>query len=90
MSRTSRAGIIRLHSTTKSFDSGWTVSVQWGSGNYCDNKNGRDPQPESETAEVAAWKNRGAMHTWPDGDQVLGYQGVADVAKILDEIGDWG
>ena len=41
------------------FENGWTVSVQWGVGNYCHNRslhlmdNGKEQ--ESLTAEVMAW-----------------------------------
>ena len=43
------------------FDNGWTVSVQFGSGNYCNNRDlhallhGKSAFPECENAEIAAW-----------------------------------
>lgn len=38
------------------FENGWTISVQWGYGNYCANrdKKGSFPCPD---AEIAAWPN---------------------------------
>ena len=63
------------------FENGWTISVQWGYGNYCTNHNkGRDFSPdfiESNTAEIAIWPTeyRGRLtNTWFsfDGDKVLG------------------
>lgn len=66
------------------FDNGWTVSVQWGTGNYCNN---RDldaeysdtyhrhgdvcfwvPQ-ESENAEIAAWDADGNWHKFKPDDE---------------------
>ena len=45
------------------FDNGWTISVQWGPGNYSDNQSEpwdagpqmHDRITESTTAEIAAW-----------------------------------
>lgn len=47
---------------------GWLVSVQWGYGNYCDNKVDGDPSPN---AEVAAWDDKDGSDRmfykdWPD------------------------
>jgi hypothetical protein len=56
------------------FPNDWTVSVQWGPGNYCDNRDLEIDGPrymapvdaamrhgswDSTTAEVAAWPGRG-------------------------------
>ena len=70
------------------FENGWTISVQWGYGNYCTNHNkGRDFNPdfiESNTAEIAIWPTeyRGRLtNTWFsfDGDKVLGWQSLTQV-----------
>ena len=47
------------------FENGYTVSVQWGAGNYCDNYNPEDKDfsfkkpAESNTAELAAFDSKG-------------------------------
>lgn len=51
------------------FENGWTASVQWGTGNYCSNKNLRvSPVPEgpqsSATAEIAAWRGERHKGEW--------------------------
>lgn len=51
------------------FPNGWTASVQWGPGNYCDNYDEswdkfQDESLASGTAEVAAW------HSSAPGDLV--------------------
>ena len=42
---------------TITFANGWTASVQWGWGNYCDNYDATYPEhyPDSTTAEIAAY-----------------------------------
>lgn len=43
------------------FDNGWTVSVQWGRSNYCDNKTYDNDTVISNScpnAEVWAWNNK--------------------------------
>jgi len=43
------------------FENGWTISVQWGYGNYCDNRSflqsdiDNTEDLECETAEIAMW-----------------------------------
>ena len=73
------------------FENGWTVSVQFGNGNYCDNYNhdmmSRDPVPPSANAEVAAWPDRaGAWHRFADGDTVRGCMTPAEVLAFMNEI----
>lgn len=40
------------------FDSGYTISVQWGAGNYCTTPEIYYGQCKSETAEVAIWNTK--------------------------------
>lgn len=72
------------------FANGWTVSVQWGPGNYCANQNFEALYDEpsevkyyaSSTAEVAAWdKNK----VWYDfgSDTVKGYLVADEVAEFI-------
>ncbi len=70
---------------------GWTVSVQWGVGNYCDNHSlwqffGKKAPP-SKTAEVWCWSPKGVetpehlvnVKGYLNPDEVLAY--IADVAR---------
>jgi hypothetical protein len=72
------------------FENGWTVSVQFGPGNYGGNydRSFRDegPIPPSTTAEVAAWPNGGEMITLAGGDTVEGYQTPAEVLALLMDV----
>lgn len=63
------------------FASGFTVSVQFGPGNYGDNYNARISEDSaacgergSDRAEVAIWGADGGMVELPGGDSVAGYQ----------------
>lgn len=64
------------------FENGWTVSVQFGRGNYCD---GQFTQPigrdcSSPNAEVARWKGNGTidegagnLRGWCDPEEVAAF-----------------
>lgn len=71
------------------FANGWTVSVQFGPGNYCQNYDreiGREDEESaregSESAEVATWGPDGAMLNLGD-DTVRGWQSPAAVLVLL-------
>jgi len=74
-----------------SFDNGYTVSVQFGPGNYCDNYSreiGRDEEAcgkdGSSTAECAVWNASGVMlkqRGW--NDTVRGHMNAEQVLKLL-------
>lgn len=71
------------------FSNGWTVSVQWGPGNYCDHHNtyGFYAPKESDkwysgTAEVAAWDRNGVWYQF-DSDTVDGYKTPDEVAAFI-------
>ena len=68
------------------YDSGWTVSIQWGAGNYCDNHRAsfNAPVSPSSTAEVACWHNNGKMVQFDDGDTVQGWQSWEQVQRLLE------
>lgn len=70
------------------FENNWTVSVQFGGGNYCDNYDERygNPAKPSKTAEVAAWGPDGEFFEIEEGCHVMGYQTANDVALIIDMI----
>lgn len=73
------------------FPNGYTVSVQFGPGNYCDhydgdfNKAAELASQGSKTAECAVWGPDGKFFTPPPewGDDVRGYMPPADVLALL-------
>ena len=74
-----------------SFANGYTVSVQFGPGNYCDNYDrgiGREDElcgkEGSTTAECAVWAADGEMISYRDwGDSVGARLNPADVLELL-------
>lgn len=72
------------------FENGWTVSVQWGCGNYADHyatpyTNGaheRAGKLGSKTAEIAAWDADGNWHSFGT-DTVAPYRTPEEVAAII-------
>lgn len=72
------------------FENGWTASVQWGTGNYCDNRDMRySPnadieagQKGSKTAEIAAWDADGEWHNFGN-DEVKGWVTPDEVVEFL-------
>ena len=66
---------------------GYTISVQWGVGNYCSN---RLAEPvgvdcESATAEVAVWDAAGVFLKLGEYDDVIGWQTPDDVSRLIAE-----
>ena len=71
----------------------WEVSVQWGPGNYSDNRwNEAIPYDKSEpeygewqskTAEIRALDVLGKPWEFPDGQEVLGYCTVEQVLEFI-------
>lgn len=85
-----------------SFENGLTASVQWGSGNYCDNHYifsgyGKE-DAQSNTAEVAVWRTGShdfmnpnifvpeELQTW---DEVIGYMTPEQVVNFLAAVKNW-
>lgn len=81
------------------FANGWTVSVQWGIGNYCDHSTARWTEDAnakvgalgSTTAEIAAWDANKVWHNFSltvfeDGDTVKGYCTPDEVAEFIAKI----
>ena len=79
------------------FSNGWTVSVQWGVGNYCAVNHRWTPYESVEivdrtvgaegsaTAEIAAWDANNVWYQFP-ADTVKGYctpDEVADFIKMI-------
>lgn len=61
------------------FENGWTVSVQWGKGNYISNRNCGDT---SDTAEIAAWDENDKWYRF-DHDVVKGWCKADEVADFI-------
>ncbi len=79
------------------FSNGWTVSVQFGSNNYCANMNThhgacatRDTHHEATKcvdAEVAAWDRSGTWHRKAgDSDDVQGWLSADRVGLFIAEV----
>ena len=72
------------------FANGWTVSVQFGPGNYCANRHmtiGKDDElcgsRGSPDAEIAMWPSSGEMETFEEGGTVLGWTTPERVLQAL-------
>jgi len=78
------------------FENGYTISVQWGPGNYCETRNhsnlydnpftGEHKTYESPTAEIAAWGPDGEWLHLGEYDDVVGWvtaDKVADYITVL-------
>jgi hypothetical protein len=74
------------------FENGWTVSVQFGPGNYADNYNMRIGDEDKEagnrgstTAECAVWGADGVMVSHPlfDGGTVSNRSTPKEVLRLL-------
>ena len=72
------------------FDNLFTISVQYGTGNYCEKKNlGADggeemktPRWESRTAEIAVYKDEKFIDI--GDDTVIGWLTPNEVAKVIE------
>ena len=65
------------------FANGWTVSVQWGTGTYSDNKyTDFRAITDCPTAEIAAWDEFGNWHNFGD-DTVKGWCKPDEVAEFI-------
>lgn len=81
---------------TMSFSNGYTVSVRWGYGNYCDNRvvyadhNKQYNCTTSPNAEVAVWNSNGDFVQAPDvkGD-VWAFQTTEEVALLVFQVANW-
>lgn len=75
------------------FENGLTISVQFGTGNYCERRSFhgdisddlKTPSVQSETAEIAIWDG---SNTWFDfgSDKVKGYCSAAEVANWIGRV----
>ena len=78
------------------FENGWTISVQFGSFNYCDKHDLRDfcPAPpkdgfcSSATAEVAVIRPDGKLARISDCDEVMGWQTPDQVFALMARVAE--
>ena len=80
------------------FANGNTISVQWGYGNYCENRDGemtynmkgRDIMTESIDAEVATWDKDGNWNLktfiTDNGDDVKGWLTADEVLELMNKV----
>lgn len=77
------------------FDNGLSLSVQWGTMNYCDNNSMRRDVNDSScaNAEVAVWDQNGKWMTkvFIPGlmDDVAGYLTPNDVSDLMSKVANW-
>ncbi len=69
------------------FDNGYTISVQFGLGNYCNNRNKPTNEVicESQDAEVMVWDSEGET-VEVKGYKVYGYTSTNEVADIIEYV----
>jgi len=71
------------------FANGFTVSVQFGNGNYCDNYSYGcygEPVEPSRTVEVAAWDSNKDWIKLGVNDDAIGYQTAEQVLAIMNRV----
>lgn len=72
------------------FSNGWTVSVQWGPMNYCENRSSNFDFPSRgpkesigcDSAEIAAWDSNDNWYQF-DHDTVKGWCTADEVADFI-------
>ena len=86
------------HGFTMTFENGYTISVRWGWGNYCDNRLGasRNPSapPECENCETAVFTPDGEFISIEEYskmgidtyDEVFPYQTPEQVLELMNLI----
>ena len=70
------------------FQNGWTISVQWGKGNYCSNRNLEIKDEsilEAKSAEIAIWDINNKSYEI-NGDLVVGWVTTDKVAEWIDKV----
>ena len=74
------------------FENGFGISVQYGIENYCEKKNGTTIYPtdpmkhnrwDSISAEIAVFEGERMLSVGDSDNQVIGWLGTDDVAKII-------
>ena len=73
------------HGLRIKFKNGYAISVQFGPGNYCHNRNKTEPVEYCITAETAIIDRYDRFVSYK-GDHVQGYQSPADVLETLNYV----
>jgi len=73
------------HGLRIKFKNGYAISVQFGPGNYCHNRNKAGHVGECATAETAIIDRYNRFVSYK-GDHVQGYQSPADVLETLNYV----
>jgi len=71
------------------FQNGWTISVQWGKGNYCSNRNLEtkdESMLEAKSAEIAIWDINNESYKINGSDLVLGWVTTDEVAEWIEKV----
>lgn len=74
------------------FENGWTISVQFGYGNYCSHRNHENQSEvihECPDAEIAIWDASGKWYNF-GSDTVKGYCSADEVATWIKFTADQG
>lgn len=79
------------------FENGWTISVQFGYGNYCDNRchpggwhfEKKQEVTQSPNAEIAIWNDKSPDFYNFGSDTVKGYCSANEVAEWIDKVKQW-
>jgi len=81
------------HGFQMTFDNGWTISVQFGDGNYCSNRdqmvNSIGGVYPSKTAEIAIWDKNGNDFGFDNGRGVKGWCDANEVARWIETVSKW-
>lgn len=69
------------------FENGWTVSVQFAPGNYCENRrlDFKNSPNQCKDAEIAAWDSNGDWYKFAH-DTVEGWQTPNQVLEFMNTI----
>ena len=74
------------------FENGYTISVQYGKGNYCSRQDyslGKEPEPstiESTDCEIAVWDRNNKWERMGEYDDVVGRVSIEKIPRIMEMI----
>jgi hypothetical protein len=92
--KTKKMAITLQKGLQMTFENGYTVSIQFGYGNYCDTTEtelmANKSIIEANNAEIAVWDEDGEfiqMEGW--SDSVKGWVSPEDVADFISEVKSW-
>lgn len=69
------------------FENGWTISVQFGEGNYCSGrKENREGISSAVSAECAVWDSNGKWYRLSEHDDVRGHMTTNEVGELIQKV----